>query len=669
MIESNASPLPTEQLPRVALLYCLAALAVDLGLLARELPAWISLVGASAIGWRLLIHRGAASFPDRWTKTLLVGAVCAGLALQYAGGLSLDVYVALLLLGLSLKSLEVYHIGGAQSFLYAAILALMTYLLYAQGFLAVVMTFLQMGLIAAALTAINADPRWLTQRPWLPLKTAAVSVGLAAPLLAFLFVVMPRLPPLWAMPLQTRQARIGMSEDLSPGAFSRPARSAELAFRAGFSGPLPPASELYWRGAVLDTFDGRRWTVECDCHFDWRSSTRQPRPGGPPDYTVVLEPHGHRWVFTLDRARLGDDRIQASGEDLYRYAQPLNERARYEVWPEPAPAYRPLTDAERSRYTRLPANGNPRARELARQWRRQTASDSALIERSLDRFHQSFIYTLDPPLLGTDSVDGFLFDTRRGYCEHYASAFVFLMRAAGLPARIVMGYQGGERHPGEGFISVRQYDAHAWAEVWREGQGWQRVDPTAAVAPERVERGFAEVFPNSPAFNTLLGLPPPGRDSWLGWVGAKLDYLDFLVGRWVLGYDNQRQHSLLDWLGLSTPRGLLLAFGGGLGLTLAAFLLYLRHRDHTHRREDPLTAEYRRLCAAYARLGWPRAPAETPNRYAERLTRASAPAAHRLHELSARYARARYGASLPPTDNAALRRDLRGLRFRLRWML
>ena len=667
MIESNASPLPSEQLPRVALLYCLAALAVDLGLLARELPAWISLSGLACIVWRWLIHRGAVSFPGRWQKALLAGAVCAGLAVQYAGGLSLDVYVALLLLGLSLKSLEVYHIGSAQSFLYAAILALMTYLLYAQGFIAVVLAFLQMGLIAAALTAINADPRWLTQRPWLPFGTAAVSVGLAAPLLAFMFVVMPRLPPLWTMPLQTQQARIGMSEDLSPGTFNRPARSAELAFHAGFSDPLPPTSELYWRGALLDEFDGRRWKVECDCHFDWRASTARPRPAEPPAYTVVLEPHGRRWVFTLDRARLSDERVQASREEIFRYARPLNERARYEVWPEPQAAYRPLTEAERGRYTRLPASGNPRARELARQWRQQTASDSALIERALDRFHQSFIYTLNPPLLGMDSVDGFLFDTRRGYCEHYASAFVFLMRAAGLPARIVMGYQGGERHPDAGFITVRQYDAHAWAEVWREGMGWQRVDPTAAVAPERVEQGFAEVFPDSPAFTTLLGLPLPGRDSWLGWVGAKLDYLDFLVGRWVLGYDNARQQSLLDWLGLATPRGLLLAFGGGLGLSLAAFLLYLRRRDRTHRREDPLTAEYRRLCAAYARLGWPRAPSETPLNYAERLTHASAPMASRLLELSERYAQARYGEVQQPGDSVALRRELRGLRYRLRW--
>jgi len=163
MIESHASPLPTEQLPRVALLYCLTALAVDLGLLARELPVWVSLTGVGCIGWRLLIHRGAASFPGRWQKTLLVGAVCTGLALQYAGGLSLDVYVALLLLGLSLKSLEVYHIGSAQSFLYAAILALMTYLLYAQGFIAVILAFCQVGLLAAAVLS-GSQGRCVSQR-------------------------------------------------------------------------------------------------------------------------------------------------------------------------------------------------------------------------------------------------------------------------------------------------------------------------------------------------------------------------------------------------------------------------------------------------------------------------------------------------------------------------
>ena len=635
----TTAPPPEGQLARAALLYALLVVATAVGLLARDLPLWITLLALGCIALRLRIFTGHWPFPSPWQKALLVVGACTGIGLQYRTGLTLEVYIALLLTGLPLKALEVYHTRSAQRLLYVAVLALMAYLLFASGFIATLLALGQMALIVAALVAVNADPQRLAAQPLAPLRTAGVTLSLAAPLLVFLFVVMPRLPPLWAMPLPQRQAQIGMGEDMSPGDFSRPARSAELAFRAGFLTAIPPAAELYWRGTVLDEFDGRRWKNQCDCNYRWRATDAEPRPQEPAAYNIVLEPHGHRWIFTLDQAQLADAQISGNGENLFRYRHDLNDRITYDVWQRrEATPMPPLSAAEQQRYTQLPERGNARARELAEQWRRTASSDAAIIQQALTLYHQSFVYTLEPPLLGADSIDDFLFRTQRGFCEHFAGSFVFLMRAAGLPARVVMGYQGGQRNLKERYVSVRQYDAHAWAEVWQSERGWVRIDPTGAVAPERVEQGFAELFPDSPAFATLLGLPSRRPGSLLGLLSIKLDYLDYLVGRWVLGYDADRQQALLQRLGLASPEGLLMAFGGGLALILSGFLGYLYWRDHHARPEPPLTIRYRRLCARYARLGWERQPSETPGQFAARLAQAQAPESQRFLQLSRLYA-------------------------------
>jgi hypothetical protein len=231
-----------------------------------------------------------------------------------------------------------------------------------------------------------------------------------------------------------------------------------------------------------------------------------------------------------------------------------------------------------------------------------------------------------------------------------------------------MGYQGGQRNLQEHYVSVRQYDAHAWAEVWFPTTGWQRFDPTSAVAPERVEQGFAEWSPDSTALQTLLGLQNRGRQSLLGLLSIKLGYLDYLVGRWVLGYDPDRQQSLLRRLGLASPQALLMAFAVGFLTMLGAFLLFLRLRDRPNRHEDALTARYRRLCTQYARLGWIRAPSETPGQFARRVMDQNGPGAQSFLTISARYESCRYRQDIP--DKTDLPRLMRQLALKLmgfRW--
>jgi len=660
-----AYSLPAGQLSRVALLYILTVLAASLALLSKDMPLWIIGIGMTCVIWRGMVYLGRWSFPVSWQKAIGVAGCCLGIAAQYQTGLSLEVYVALLITGLSLKSLEVYSIRSAQLFLYIAILVLMAFLLFAQGFIPTLLAILQLLLILASLVAIQSDPSRLMEHPFTPMKTASVTLVLATPLLIFLFIIMPRLPSLWAMPLHKQEPRIGMSDDMSPGDFSKPTRSAELAFRAGFFGDIPPQSLLYWRGTVLDEFDGRRWKTSSVDHWNWQKTSSHPKPQGQPLYNIVMEPHGHRWVFTLSTARLADDRISGNGDDLFRYRSDVVERVTYDVWPaETGTPQHALSPAEQERYTALPSSGNPRSRELANKWRRDANGQDSIIRQSLDLFHQTFVYTLEPPLLGIDSVDQFLFETRKGYCEHFASAFVFLMRAAGVPARVVMGYQGGQSNFQERYVSVRQYDAHAWAEVWDQTSGWQRIDPTSAVAPERIEQGFADLFPESPALENLLGLRTRTRESLIGLMTIKLDYLDYLVGRWVLGYDSDRQQSLLRRLGMTSPLALLMTFVAGFLIILAGFMIFLQLRDRANRHQDPLTALYRRLCEQYARLGWARAPSETPGQFGQRLMAENAREALTFLAISRRYEYSRYRSS--ELDTAELSKQMQRLLWKLR---
>ena len=291
--------------------------------------------------------------------------------------------------------------------------------------------------------------------------------------------------------------------------------------------------------------------------------------------------------------------------ELKRY--PLKSWRKYQL---------PESEFDLQQALRLPSGYNPRARQLAQQWRTNSRTPGEVVDHALRYFNrQQFFYTLQPPLLGSDSVDDFLFNSRRGFCEHYASSFVFLMRAAGVPARVVTGYMGGELNPVGGYLIVRQSDAHAWAEVWLGNAGWQRVDPTAAVAPARVQQDLASALPISDSLPLAIrGQPQLLRALRLGWDAAQ--------NRWnqqFLGYDSLRQNSLLKNLGIDELASLRMAslLGGGLLLALLPSLAWLWWR-HRQPKPDPVNASYQYFCQKLARQGLPRHPAETPSDFARR---------------------------------------------------
>jgi hypothetical protein len=315
-----------------------------------------------------------------------------------------------------------------------------------------------------------------------------------------------------------------------------------------------------------------------------------------------------------------------------------------------------------SRAVHLPKGFNPRARELAQSWRNQ--SPAQIVNTALRHFNQeNFSYTLEPPLLGVNSVDEFLFDTRQGFCEHYASAFVFLMRAAGVPARVVTGYLGGEFNNVGNYYIIRQSDAHAWAEVWLAGQGWVRVDPTAAIAPERVQKSVAQSVKNNAAMPFMARNPP----QWLSKLRFNWDAAANQWNQWVLGYDTERQFDFLTRLGMEevTWQTMASRLGAGIALFIGIFTLWMM-RHVFGKKTDPIQAHWLALCATFAQIGLPRADHESASDYAKRIAQARPDLAAAIRAIAIQYNRLRYGDKRDETTQREWLRQVRGLKRKVK---
>lgn len=467
----------------------------------------------------------------------------------------------------------------------------------------------------------------------------------AIPLAILLFVFFPRLPgPLWHMPSE-RISRSGLSsEAMEPGNVSQLALDDSIAFRVEFAGALPPPQALYWRGPIFETFDDRRWLPA-------------GRSGQPPQitalgpstrYTITLEPHQQRWLLALDLptelpsgATLGN-RMQVLASEL------VNQRQRYTL--ESTLVWQTSSDASLRFARQLPRGGNPRARELAASW--LALPPAQRVQAGLDylRTHD-FGYTLEPPLLNSPNViDEFLFDSKLGFCEHFSSSFTYLMRAAGVPARIVTGYQGGNFNTAGGYLIVRQADAHAWVEVWLEDRGWQRVDPTAVVAPARIQSGLARSIPQSNTLPMMLR----NQDSWLKSFRLRLDVLSNGWNQWVIGYNVQQQMAFLQKLGISdylSPAYLVWLLSG-FGLILGGFACWTLWPTRAARL-DPASRLYRRFCRKLARKELIRGAQEGPQNFARRAVQALPQVSSDIEQITRLYLAVRYG------DHTGSMRELR----------
>ncbi|MBL0030523.1 MAG: DUF3488 domain-containing transglutaminase family protein [Rhodanobacteraceae bacterium] len=489
------------------------------------------------------------------------------------------------------------------------------------------------------------------------LRVGGRVVAASIPLTVLAFVFVPRLSsPMWGAPWDATQGKTGISDRMRPGALSQLWNDDSPAFRVTFEGPVPPPAARYWRGPVLWAFNGEEWS-RADMYRATLPQAPTYDPASVVDYEVLMEPTEQSWWFPLDVALsvAPDARITGDGQVVSRRPLIGPRKARFQS------AWRYTLDlraasGQRWMALRLPNSGNLRSRTLAAAWREQHGrNDQAVIDEALALFNREFTYTLRPPPLGRETVDDFLFNTKAGYCEYFASSFAFLMRAANIPTRIVTGYQGGIYNGMGGYWIVRNSDAHAWTEVWLDGRGWVRVDPTAAVAPERINRGS-------------LAAAMPEAASWYseGWGADWRNRLDLVARYWrqaVIEFDAIRQQNLLQQVGLEDMSwqalgGGLLIFGG-LGLALGAWLSL---RGLAPRSGDPLLLAYRRFNQRLARAGVARADNEGPVAFGERAATSLSQAAPAILELTRRFAEQRYGESANDADASHRRRLAQELR-------
>ncbi len=623
-----------------ALLWAIAAFAGGLALHIDRLPAWVSAAALVLVGWRLAAARTRAPLPGAIVRTLLVAAVVIAVLARFRTLNGLAAGSALLVLMAALKLLETYRRRDRLVLVGAGLFLLLAACLDRQELLRTPLYLAEAWLCCTALAVIATDG--------FPGRAALALAGrtllLALPLAVLLFLFFPRLAgSFWAVP-RGDEAVTGLSDTMSPGSIGKLTTSYDVAFRVRFAGELPPPERRYWRGPVLHDFDGSTWSRG---YGHWRRGHTWEFAGPAYHYRVALEPSRQRWWFALDTpVESPDPNVQLTHDYELVATRPVSDPTGFEVLSYTARrAAAPLTDGERREDTGLP-RGNPRSLALARELRAGAASDAAFVTAALGYLRGGgFVYSLEPEQLGADQIDDLLFRTRTGFCGHYASAFAVLMRAAGVPARVVTGYLGGEWNPVGGYLVVRQSDAHAWVEVWLEGHGWTRVDPTAVVAPERLERGAFDLLPEAmPASTRLLRAP---------WLVHLLQRWDAATAWWndrVVKFDYATQIDVLERLGIRSPDAWALgwAFVSVL-LTWLALISWHMRGAIRRARPDPLARAYARLCRKLARTGLARAAHQGPLDYAQALRTGHPAAAEGAYALLSGYARLRFGAPEPAT--------------------
>ena len=628
----------------------------------EHLVWWATAVLVLLLVWRAFLTVTQRPIPSRLLMFPLLIAASAAVYLQYRTLVGQQAGVTFLLLLMALKLLEMRARRDIFVVIFLSFFILLTQFLNGQEIHVAAMALLGVTALFFVLISVNLDETDLPAGR--KFKMVGLTLLKAVPLTAVLFVLFPRISgPLWGTPGDTASGNTGLSNSMSPGTISKLLESTEIAFRAKFDGVPPSNDKLYWRGPVFGSFNGRSWVPLQQRPAETASPSIQGDARSVVAYTVTLEPHSRDWLFALDAPAMlpvtneftpritSDMRIVTN--DLVR------QRLRYDM--RSYMTYRLNADssaAERRNWLELPPTYNPRTLELAEEIRTRSGNDADRVRATLEHLRRGgYEYTLSPPRLGRNSIDEFLFDTRQGYCEHYAAAFVFLMRALDVPARVVTGYQGGEVNPVDRFMTIRQSDAHAWSEVWLQGRGWVRVDPTAIVAPVRIDQGASEMARQA-------GITLPGATSsftWLRSIRFNWEAVQNSWNQWVLSYSHERQRDLIGLLGLTPSwESLSLTLAVLVTIVLAVMAMFSL-RTRTAR--DPLGDAFRLMRDRLDRAGVRTAEHLGPRELYARSKRALVPDdAKRARKLLSRIERMRYSR----TSEGVARADVRALRRAIR---
>lgn len=612
-------------------LFVLMVIAWVVAPLTQEIPLWCSLLGAAVMAWRGVLAWRGQPLPSKWWLMALLGLCLAATLLTFRTLLGRDAGVTMVVVLLALKTLELRARRDAFVVFFLSFFLLLTNFFYSQSLLtAVAMLVALLGLLTALVNAhmpVGRPPLWQAGR------LAGSMALLGAPIMVLLFVLFPRVAPLWGLPSDAMTGRSGLSESMTVGNIASLALDGSVAMRVRFEGAPPPQSALYFRGPVLSYFDGRAWQARPSALPNrFRLPADLQVTGDPVRYQITLEPNRLPWLLVLDATPqapvLAGKTARMTRELQWILDRPVTELLRYEVQSYPSFQHGPRQRVPGlEEYLALPAGSNPRTLQLAAEWQRDPrhagASNAQWVNLAMQRLRsEGYSYTLDPGVYGQHSADEFWFDRKTGFCEHIASSFVILMRALNVPARIVIGYQGGERNSVDDFWTVRQSDAHAWTEVWLEGQGWQRVDPTSAVAPGRTGTLQRLSPPRGVIAEAIFGNVNPAlalnlRATW--------DAVNNRWNQWVLNYTQSRQLDLLKNIGFKEPSWqdliyVLCAIVVAASLGGAAWSAWERHH------QDPWLRLLQKAVAKLHTAGLRFSPASTPRQIARQLLSA-APAA------------------------------------------
>ncbi len=640
------------------ILWLIAAMAFVVAPHLLRLPYWVSAFFLAILGWRAWSAWAAMHLPSRWVTAALTVVAAVATFMQYGRIFGREAGVTLLIVMSALKILEMRTQREVTLSIYLGFFLVLTNFLFSQTIPLGLYSLVCVWIFIATLVGFNrvGSTPTLAER----LRPAAALLAQSLPLMVAFFILFPRAQgPLWALPQDTRSANTGLSESMSPGNISNLIKSDALAFRVRFEGERPPFSTLYWRGPVLVDFDGQTWTMpQIPPAGSMNYSKREKRT----TYTITLEPHNKTWLFALDVPAVLPAGAYALGDLQVRDRRPVTETKRYEM-----SSYLDYKYGERAQQSSLQSSlafderRNPRTVALGRRWARENPDPRALLQAVFQFYNREFTYTLEPPPLDPrDPYDDFLFESKKGFCEHYAGSFALLMRAAGIPARIVTGYQGGEVNPLNNELIVRQADAHAWTEIWLPGEGWLRVDPTGAVSPLRVESGVNAALGPIGVYSSIMAADPLGvligiRNAWQA-MNSQWD-------QWVVGYNTDKQRQFFSSLGFPMVDWRTLGFW----LLIATFVvggaisIGLLVRDRPPRRETSLVA-WNRFCAKLAAVGIARAPHEGPIDYLARVKRTRPAAADPAEMITLRYVEARYGAGATRDELRELERLVREFR-------
>jgi len=627
-------------------------------------PLWCLGIGIAAVAWRIAVATGKVAPPRRIVgMRFLLGAATAVMAAAVAVSFhtlnGLAAGTALLVVMGALKLLESRTRRDDAIVIGVALFLLLAAALAGQGLWRLPLYLLTVWGAAGAIALVaHGDGLFSTRAA---LRIAARALAMSVPLALLCFAFFPRVASqFWALQ-RGEVATTGLSDEMTPGNIDELATEYDPAFRVRFEGTPPPHAALYWRGPVLNSFDGLTWRRAPGGRGLYVAAPVTPL-GEAVRYRVTLEPTNRYWVFTLDTVDRSPRRDFFLSHDRQLTASnPITSVTSYDAVSHLSTRSEGTLSALGRRYeTRLPLERNPRTRALAFDIRARTGSDAEYARAVLDWFRtQGLEYTLQPGRTSSiDSVDTTLFDSKRGFCGHFASAYATMMRAAGVPARVVTGYLGGEWNPVGGYLIVRQSEAHAWTEIWLEGQGWTRIDPTAVVAPERLERGVFDLMADSlPATSVFLH-----NNAWLSslahlWDGANQWWQDNVVD-----FNLRAQFDLLHMLGIESPQWQHLGWAFALGLVAwIVWVAFSLRRSLARGKPDRIAKAWLRATRKLERVAAPRAANEGPVDFARRIAIARPDLAASVTTLAADYARLRFGPAANEADVAVFEREVRRL--------